>query len=136
LKYMEIANQISPQLEPPVQLLGYYRMDAGDTAGAVQFYVDQLKQTPGDQSLMYRLASIYERMGKYSEALDLIDPIYQNEPDAKDLSAMAFELAARAGQVERARAYMNDWLKRHPDDAEGRAALENFEKQLSAAQKK
>jgi len=136
LKYMEIANQISPQLEPPVQLLGYYRMDAGDTAGAVQFYVNQLKQTPGDQSLMYRLASIYERMGKYNEALDLIDPIYKNEPDAKDLSAMAFELAARAGQVERARAYMNDWLKRHPDDAEGRAALENFEKQLSAAQKK
>jgi len=133
---MEITNQLSPQLEPPVQLLGYYYLDAGDTTAAVQHYLDELKQTPGDQSLMYRLASIYERMGKYNEALELIDPIYKNEPDAKDLSAMAFELAARAGQVERARAYMNDWLKRHPDDAEGRAALENFEKQLSAAQKK
>jgi tetratricopeptide (TPR) repeat protein len=119
-----------------VQLLGYYYLDAGDTTAAVRHYQDALKRTPGDQALMYRLAAVYERMGKYSEALDLIDPIYRAEPDAKDLSAMAFELAARSGQVERARAYMHDWLKRHPDDADGKKALEDYERQLAAAQKK
>jgi hypothetical protein len=136
LKYMKVAAEISPNLEPPVQLLGYYYLDAGDTTAAVRHYQDALKRTPGDQALMYRLAAVYERMGKYSEALDLIDPIYRAEPDAKDLSAMAFELAARSGQVERARAYMHDWLKRHPDDADGKKALEDYERQLSAAQKK
>jgi hypothetical protein len=133
LKYMKVAGQISPHLEPPVQLLGYYYLDAGDTTAAVQHYLDQLKQSPGDQALMYRLAAVYERMGKYSEALDLIDPIYRNEPDAKDLSAMAFELAARAGMPDRARAYMHEWLKRHPDDADGKKALEDYERQLSGA---
>jgi hypothetical protein len=44
-----------------------------------------------------------------------------------------FTLAARAGQVDRARAYMRDWLKRHPDDTEGREALEDYERQLSGA---
>jgi hypothetical protein len=29
---------------------------------------------------------------------------------------------------------MSDWLKRHPDDAEGRRALEEYERQLSGAQ--
>jgi len=133
LKYMKVASEISPQLEPPVQLLGYYYLDAGDTAEAVRHYQNQLKLNPRDPSLQYRLAAVYEKMGKYSEALDLIDPLYRNEPDAKDLSAMVFELAARAGQVDRARAYMNDWLKRHPDDADGKKALEDFERQLAAA---
>ena len=67
--------------------------------------------------------------------LDLIDPIYRSEPDAKDLSAMAFELAARAGMPDRARAYMHEWLKRHPDDADGKKALEDYERQLSGAKK-
>ena len=60
LKYMKVAGQISPHLEPPVQLLGYYYLDAGDTTAAVQHYLDQLKQNPGDQALMYRLAAVYE----------------------------------------------------------------------------
>lgn len=133
LKYMQVASEISPHLEPPVQLLGYYYLDAGDTMAAVDHYVDQLKQNPGDPALMYRLAGVYQRMGKYADALDLIDAIYKNEPDAKDLSTLVFELSARSGQVDRARAYMNDWLKRHPDDVDGKKALEDFERQLSRA---
>jgi tetratricopeptide (TPR) repeat protein len=136
LKYMKVGNEIAPHLEASVQLLGYYYLDAGDTTAAVQHYLNAIKENPGDPSLMYRLATVYERMGKYSEALDLIDPIYRGEPDAKDLSAMAFELAARAGQVERARGYMRDWLQRHPDDTDGKKALEEYEKQLAAAKKK
>jgi len=136
LKYMEVAEQISPHLEPTVQLLGYYYLDAGDTAAAVSHYLDQLKKNPGDPSLMYRLAAVYERMGKYAQALDLIDPIYQQEPDAKDLNAMAFELAVRAGQVERARAYMTAWLKRHPDDEDGKKALAEFERKLAETKAK
>jgi tetratricopeptide (TPR) repeat protein len=135
LKYMKIANEISPQLEPPVQLLGYYYLDVGDTTRAVQHYLGLLKEKPGDPELMYRLAGVYERMGKYRDALELVDPIYKADPDAKDLSVMAFTLAARAGMVDRARAYMNDWLKRHPDDVEGKKALEEYERQLSGGKK-
>jgi len=135
LKYMQIAGQISPKLEPPLQLLGYYYLDAGDTTAAVQYYVDRLKEKPGDDELTFRLAGVYERSGEYGMALDLVEPIYRKEPDAKDLSEMAFTLAARAGMVERARATMNDWLKRHPDDADARKALEDYERQLRGEKK-
>ncbi|HEX6790633.1 MAG TPA: DUF2723 domain-containing protein [Candidatus Krumholzibacteria bacterium] len=130
LKYMQVAGQISPRLEPPRQLLGYYYLDAGDSAQAVQHYVDLLKEKPGDDALSYRLAGVYERLGRYADALELIDPLYAKEPDAKDLSVMVFTLAARAHMPERARAYMQDWLKRHPDDADGRQALDEYERQL------
>ncbi len=133
LKYMKISAEISPRLEPPRQLLGYYYLDVGDTASAVQHYVTLLKDRPGDDALSYRLAGVYERMGRYGEALDLIDPLYKKEPNAKDLSIMVFTLAARANMPDRARAYMNDWLKRHPEDAEGRQALEDYERQLGAS---
>lgn len=133
LKYMKVAGEISPRLEPPRQLLGYYHLDAGDTAAAVQHYVDKLKEKPGDDALSYRLAGVYERIGRYSDALELIDALYKKEPDAKDLNVMVFTLSARAGMPERAIAYMQDWLKRHPDDAEGRKALEDYQRQLSEA---
>jgi predicted Zn-dependent protease len=67
-------------------------------------------------------------MGRYSDALELIEPLYRKEPDAKDLSIMVFTLSARAGMPDRARGYMHEWLKRHPDDAEGRQALEDYER--------
>jgi hypothetical protein len=130
LKYMQVASEISPHLEPPVQLLGYYYLDAGDTTAAVDYYLARLQEKPGDDEFMYRLAGIYERSGEFVKALDLIDPLYRKEPDAKDLSIMVFTLSARAGLHDRARAYMNDWLKRHPDDETGRQALEDYERQL------
>jgi tetratricopeptide (TPR) repeat protein len=130
LKYMKVANEISPHLEPPYQLLGYYYLDAGDTAAAIQHYTDRLRQDPGDQELAFRLGGLYERLGEYGKALDMIEPIYRQEPTARDLNVMVFSLAARAGQVERARGYMTEWLRRHPDDTEARAALDGYERQL------
>ena len=42
----------------------------------------------------------------------------------------AYTLAARAGMMERAREYLSDWLARHPDDAEARKMLEDFDRTL------
>jgi hypothetical protein len=135
LRFMQIAGEISPRLEPPRQLLGYYYLDAGDSVMAVDHYLDLLRERPGDDALSYRLAGIYERLGRYADALVLVDPLYKREPDAKDLSVLVFTLAARAGMPERARAYMQDWIQRHPNDADARKALEDYERQLGEAAK-
>jgi tetratricopeptide (TPR) repeat protein len=132
LKYLAVAGEISPHLEAPKQYMGYYLLDAGDTTAAINHYVNLLREKPGDDQLSYRLAGVYERVGRYSDALELIDPLYRKEPDAKDLSVMVFTLAARAGMVDRAKAYMEDWLKRHPEDTEGREALQEYERQLGS----
>jgi hypothetical protein len=130
LKYMEISNEISPQLAPPRQLLGLYYMDAGDTTGAIEFYLEGLRKSPGDLQLMYRLASVYERSGDYGKALELIDAILREDPDSGDLVMMAYTLSIRAGTLERARGYLSAWLQRHPQDQEVRDMLEDFDRQV------
>jgi Flp pilus assembly protein TadD len=130
IRYMKVADQISPQLGMAKQLLGLYYFDAGDTATAISFYQEALKESPGDPQLMFRLASVYEQAGQLGDALELIDSLLQQDREDKDLNIMAFSLAARAGQVERARGYLNDWLKRHPNDAEAKKSLDYFEQQL------
>jgi len=130
LKYLKVSDQISPQLEPPRQLLGLYYLDAGDTTTAIKYYLDKLRNDPGDTQLMYRLAGVYERIGEYAKAADMIDPIMRVEPDAKDLLAMVVSLAGRAGMVDRARKYMTDYLARHPDDQEVQDMLKDFDSQL------
>ncbi|HEX5133427.1 MAG TPA: DUF2723 domain-containing protein [Candidatus Krumholzibacteria bacterium] len=130
VKYMEVANEISPQLAPPRQLLGLYYMDAGDSTAAVQFYLDGLRRDPGDLQLMYRLASVYERLGDYPKAVDLIDAILREDPDSQDLAVMAYTLSIRAGMLERARDYLGNWLTRHPEDKEVRQMLDDFDRQV------
>jgi tetratricopeptide (TPR) repeat protein len=136
IEYMLIAQEISPQLDPPRQLLGIYYMDAGDTARAEQHYLDVLKERPNDFQAMYRLANVYERQGKYDQALDMIQPILADDPEARDLMVTAYTLAARGGMIQRAREYLTGWLARHPDDAEARKMLEDFDRVLSEGRSK
>jgi hypothetical protein len=130
LRYMEISGQISPRLEPPRQLLGLYYLDAGDTVGAIQYYMDALRGSPGDLQLMYRLAGVYERLGDYEKALDLIDPILREDPDSQDLVIMGYTLGVRGGVYERARGYLTGWLARHPGDQEIKNMLDDFDRQM------
>jgi tetratricopeptide (TPR) repeat protein len=133
LKYMEISGQISPQLEPPRQLLGLYYLDAGDTTQAVEFYLASLRARPGDLQLMYRLAGVYEKLGAYQQALDMIDPILREDPDSQDLVMMGYTMGVRGGMYERARGYLTTWLTRHPDDTEVQETLQDFDRQLQSA---
>ncbi|HEX5132096.1 MAG TPA: DUF2723 domain-containing protein [Candidatus Krumholzibacteria bacterium] len=132
-RYMAVSGQISPQLEPPRQLLGLYYLDAGDTTQAVQFYLDALRESPGDMQLMYRLAGVYEKIGDYPAALELIDPILRVDPESQELVMMGYTLGVRAGMYDRARGYLTEWLTRHPDDAEIKEMLADFDRQLQKA---
>jgi len=131
IQYMLTAQEISPQLDPPRQLLGLYYMDAGDTARAEQHYLSILKERPNDFQAMYRLANVYERQGKYAQALEMIQPILADDPEARDLVVTSFTLAARAGMYERARQFLTDWLARHPQDDEAKKMLADFDAKLS-----
>lgn len=127
VKYLEISGQISPHLEPARQLLGLYYLDAGDSTRAVQFYIDELKKSPDDLQLMYRLAGVYQQLGEYTKAGDMIDPIIRSDPTARDLVVMAYTLAVRAGTMQRARDYLTDWLQRNPKDKEFKKMLAEFD---------
>ncbi|HEU4364553.1 MAG TPA: hypothetical protein VFT13_03720, partial [Candidatus Krumholzibacteria bacterium] len=59
-----------------------------------------------------------------------IDPILREDPDSQDLVIMGYTLGVRGGMYERARAYLADWLARHPEDAEVNEMLDDFDRQL------
>jgi len=132
LRSMQVAGQISPNMEPPRQLLGLYYLDAGDTAQAVDYYVQKLRVQPNDLQLMYRLGGVYERIGEYGKSLDLIDAILADDPEDKDLTITAYQIAAKAGMLERARRYLSAWLSVHPADTAVQKLLDDLDARIRA----
>ena len=133
LHYMKVASEISPHMAPPLYLLGVYMFDAGDTVAAENYYIDKLEAEPGHPQFMYRLAGIYERLGRWEHALNLIDALINNNPEDRDLVITGFTLALRGGLPDRARGYVTNWLIRHPDDTVMQQTLADIQRQLGGA---
>jgi tetratricopeptide (TPR) repeat protein len=136
VRSMEVAGQISPNMEPPRQLLGLYYLDAGDTAKAVAYYLDRLRAQPGDVQLMYRLGGVYERIGEYGKALDLLDAILAEDPEDRDLTVTAYSIAVKADMLDRARRYLSVWVSGHPSDASAQKMLEELDGRIRATPEK
>ncbi len=137
LRYLEIAREISPSMEPARQMIGLFRLEAGDTEGAIAYYTDEFRKS-GDASMLYRLAGVYERIGDYGQALDMLDRILTgyagsgNVPGERDLVVTAYYMALRGGRVERARRYLTDWMRAHPGDREVRRLLSELDRSIDS----
>jgi len=132
VSYMEAAYEISPHLQPPRQMLGMFYLDAGhDPSKAIQFYEDELVKNPGDLSIVYRLAGIYERLGDNTRAVEMLDIVVAADPNDPELMVTAYQMAIRAGMPQKAREYLTDWLVLHPNDAAVRQRLNDLDAELS-----
>jgi hypothetical protein len=129
LRSMETAHEISPRLPEPVQLLGWYYLDAGDTTRAVDFYREKILDRPNDINLRYRLADVYEQIGEYLEALEQLHFILRLDPDHRESMMAAAGLSVRTNQTGRARQILANWIRRHPDDTAARKTLATLESQ-------
>jgi hypothetical protein len=130
VRCLEAAHQISPNMEPPIQLLGWYYLDMGDTAKAVRFYQEQLVRRPNNLDLRFRLAGVYERTGRDLEALEQLEYILRVDPDSRDAVMAGVGLALRANFVSKARQYLAEWLRNHPEDVSARQTLDDIDRQL------
>ena len=119
-------------MDAPLQLLGWYFLDAGDTAQAIDFYQRKIEENPGSNQLLYRLAGIYERTAEVDKALVLLDELLEREPDNKDVVLTAVGLSLRVNLVQKARQYLIQWLARYPQDQGARKTLEDIDRQLRA----
>ncbi|MGD8414138.1 MAG: tetratricopeptide repeat protein, partial [Candidatus Latescibacterota bacterium] len=127
---MELAHNISPNYPPPLELLGWYYLDAGDTTRAIQFYQDQVKRQPGHVGIRYRLAGAYERTGRYLEAMEQLDLILKIDPNNRDAAMASVGLAMRLDMIPRARATLTAWLRRHPEDLGAKQTLDDLDRVL------
>lgn len=131
LKYMEAAGQISPQMQPPQQMLGVYYLDVGDTTRAIDFYLDRLRANPDDLASKFRLAGVYEQLGRYEESAALLRDLVFADPTDGEIMLMAFSMSMRAGRIAEARQYLVDWLRVNPADSLVRETLADVDRQIS-----
>ena len=132
VKYMEIAHEISPQRNEPVQLLGWYYLDAGENDKGIAFYQGQLEADPQNYELMYRLAMAYERVGDPAKAIALLDELLTLDPKNRDLFMAAVGTALRADYLEKAREYLSTWVRQNPNDTVAKQALQDLEVDIQA----
>jgi tetratricopeptide (TPR) repeat protein len=131
---LEVAREISPQMQPLVQLLGWYYLDAGDTTRAVQFFEERVKAQPNNLDLRFRLAGMYERTGEITDALAQLEAAILIDPNNQDAMMAAVGISVQHNMVQRARQYLSDWLRRHPGDTVALETLEDINRQLQAEQ--
>jgi tetratricopeptide (TPR) repeat protein len=134
VRNMEIAFEIAPTMSPHRELLPYYYLDAGDSASAIKFCKDLIAEDPGDAGARYRLAGVYERLGRDLESLQQLDWLFAFDRDNQDVLVASVGMALRIGQVKKAKGYLTDWLMRHPEDEMAKQYLDDLERQLADEQ--
>jgi tetratricopeptide (TPR) repeat protein len=132
VKSLEAAHEIAPNMSPPIQLLGWYYLDLGDTTRAIQFYLERIERQPNDLDMRFRLAGIFERTGRNEESLEQLEYILRVDPNDRDALTAAVSMALRTQMIVKARQYLANWLRLHPDDASARQTLEDIDRQLQS----
>lgn len=120
---MKIAAEISPNLRAIVVQLGWAYLEAGKSDKAAEYYQQEIVTHREWPELLYYLAGVYERQQEFESALSTLDQLVEKDPDNRDAVLMAHKIALKAGFGDRARDYLTDWLKWHPDDEGAKRAL-------------
>lgn len=127
IKNLEVALQITPTLDPALLWLGWYRLESGDTTGAVAYYKRAIRERPEQPELLYRLAGVYERLGHMDSALAAVDELVRRDPGHRDAMMSGVGIALRYGMRDRAVGYLRSWLATHPNDTSVKRALDELE---------
>jgi DNA-binding SARP family transcriptional activator len=130
VRALEIAHEISPAYSPPLQLLGWYYLDMGDTTSAIQFYQDRLARQPNSLEVRFRLAGVYQRTGRNLEALEQLEYLIRLEPNNRDAVMAATGIALRLDRIAKARQLLANWLRIHPEDLGAKGALDDLDRQI------
>jgi hypothetical protein len=130
VRYMEIAHEISPHRNEPMQLLGWYYLDAGDAAKAIDFYENQVRANPQNLELKYRLAASLDRVGNTGRALVLLDELLVIDPENRELFMAAVGMALHADYLAKAREYLTNWVRRNPNDTTALQALQDITREI------
>lgn len=127
VKNLEVAMEITPNLDPALMWLGWYYLEKGDTAKAVSFYRGQADKWTERPELLYRLAGVYERLGHLDSALLAVDELIRRDPNHRDAVMSGVGISLRFGLEDQAKRYLTNWLAMHPNDAGMKQALDELE---------
>jgi len=91
------------------------KRQAGDNAGAVEYYERALRASPDDAGLKYELATCLDACGRYHRALALVEPLMEAAPDEPIYAWFVGTEHYQLGEVDAAISVFQGLLKKHPD---------------------
>jgi len=94
----------------------------------------RIEQNPDDLDMRYRLAGVYERLNDPTKSLEQLDYIFARDKDSRDVFMASVGMALRVGQPGKARFYITEWLRRHPEDEAAKQYLQDLDRQIQAQQ--
>ncbi len=123
IRNLEIAEEITPNLQDIVMWLGWYYLENGEPDKALAYYRDHVTQYPDNCNYWYRLAGVQEQTDDLPGSLESLDQVITRCPDTRDAVTAAAAISVRLGYIDRGMNYVERWLARHPDDGAMREAL-------------
>lgn len=112
-------------------MLGVALAAKGELDRAIQCHVNALRIYPGNPVALGNLSHIFLRQGKVTEAIACLEQALRSEPSPRMFTALA-NAQLRTGRVQEARNTLAESVRRYPDNAEFRRALEETEERLRA----
>ena len=100
---------------------------AGNTAGALELYLERLAEDPDDEVATLRVGLARAWQGEYDESLELLNGLISTQPGHLDARLARSRVLAWSGDISRARDEVLEILAVDPDYPEALEALALFQ---------
>ncbi|MBL8913219.1 MAG: tetratricopeptide repeat protein, partial [Archangium sp.] len=105
----------APSSEVLEALAGFYTRQKriGD---AIALLNGAVARNPGDDSMVFALATLYEKKGEWQKAVDKLKPVVERHPDnAQALNFMGYTIATNGGDLDEAEKLVKRALDEKPE---------------------
>jgi tetratricopeptide (TPR) repeat protein len=121
---MERVTRMFPDFADVLIPLGGFYMDQGDTARALALFEKLAARSPGNPEVRYSYGLTLVFKGRLEQALHEFDAAIALDPNYNSAYYAAYYCLNQFGQHDRALAYIQRWVDRHPNDAQAQQMLE------------
>ncbi|XP_062120499.1 uncharacterized protein LOC133834772 isoform X3 [Humulus lupulus] len=118
LGFYLLAAHLMPKDSSLWKMLVYWSIERGDIDQANYCLSKAIKADPKDIQLRLHRASLYLELRDYKKAAESYDQIHQLSPENVEALKTSAKLYKRCGQLEHSIHILEDYLKRHPTEAD------------------
>ncbi len=127
LRNLEMAGEISPNYRVYQALMGPLLVEAGQTARAEEFFLDQTVSRPDSVAPWLGLAFIREQQSKYGEAEEYYRRGISLAPGKREPYFRLYRMLLSIDEPRKARDVLARWALVDPDDAETAARIRELD---------
>jgi len=127
---LEDAVKLSPDFPGLLEYLGRLYEDAGNVPEAERLYLDGVRRFPTAPEFHYHLGVIYYQSGRVEQGLAELRRACELNQQYFDWFSALFSALWQTGRHAEAVDVLRTWVRAHPEDREGAAALKQYEDSL------